>query len=799
MKSAWRGIALGSTVLLAALLLAEPALGSGDPIAGPTYIDERGGTPAEIERFFAGRAGVVLVAGTDGMLFANWRLLHGLPVGSSAGAKLAKRCCTMEAYGEERRGVEGWLKARELVAGSPEIDSYLRLGRVTEDYVYQPICLGDAFDTATATLTDRVRRHGGGSPAVRAWVASQDLVFASCDGSAHSLPPLPGDAPEWLRKDRDYQQAALALYSRRLDDAAQRFRAIAQDPASPWQPYGQYLVARAQFNAAIEAPSASRFAAARASAQAVIDAPGDVFGRVAARSILRALDYRQHPAELLRQLDQELTARTLPGDVDMALRDYVTLRPPGVSLPDLADWMSTIRGNPPNRASLVVEQGWLAAIGLAWVVDALDGTPTESALEHATRRWKDSSDTAWLVAALALTPGNTSPSASIITDAQRVPATNPAWLTAQYHLHRLTVDSAKPSDLRRSIDSILARRDLTRTDRNLFMGLRTQVAVDLRDFIRASLREPYCRDSDPRPCTSIYDPNGDITLGHRAAGPVGFGEDARAIIDRMPLAMRAEVARDASLPAELRLDVALTNFSRAVALRDSRTAELMAGDLARLLPQLGADWQRVVTSRGSAKRYAQLFAMAKLPGLRPDLATYYRPRGTVRQFKGYWARWMMFPAGAEPPGTERPPARSYNADSIAGRYDVTMEGYSEGGEDDLVCRGKCGAGGRPIHLPRFVAEAQPREAVERSRYLADGGYLDEQAQYPAGTVVLWDELLDQARANPSDPRSPEALYWLIRIGRWGGGYNHLSKRAFQLLHKRYPGSVWAKRSPYHYD
>jgi len=50
-----------------------------------------------------------------------------------------------------------------------------------------------------------------------------------------------------------------------------------------------------------------------------------------------------------------------------------------------------------------------------------------------------------------------------------------------------------------------------------------------------------------------------------------------------------------------------------------------------------------------------------------------------------------------------------------------------------------------------------------------------------------------------DPRAGEALYRLNRVGRWGGGAHHLSKRAFTLLHARYPGTVWAKRSPYYYD
>jgi hypothetical protein len=66
-------------------------------------------------------------------------------------------------------------------------------------------------------------------------------------------------------------------------------------------------------------------------------------------------------------------------------------------------------------------------------------------------------------------------------------------------------------------------------------------------------------------------------------------------------------------------------------------------------------------------------------------------------------------------------------------------------------------------------------------------------------VAAWDEMLVFAQANPKHPQVPEALYWIIRAGRWGGSHNHSGRRAFELLHKAYPTSTWAKRSPYYFD
>jgi hypothetical protein len=52
---------------------------------------------------------------------------------------------------------------------------------------------------------------------------------------------------------------------------------------------------------------------------------------------------------------------------------------------------------------------------------------------------------------------------------------------------------------------------------------------------------------------------------------------------------------------------------------------------------------------------------------------------------------------------------------------------------------------------------------------------------------------------PREPRSPEMLYWLIRVARWGANHDHLGRRAFSLLRAGYAGSAWAKRSPHYYD
>ncbi|HEU0135643.1 MAG TPA: hypothetical protein VFR28_12545, partial [Allosphingosinicella sp.] len=338
------------------------------------------------------------------------------------------------------------------------------------------------------------------------------------------------------------------------------------------------------------------------------------------------------------------------------------------------------------------------------------------------------------------------------------------------------------------LDSILADPKLTLTDRNLFSAARTQVASDLGELARFSLRQAACGGPGEY-CVGDEWARNDGNLAPHRGGWVGLGADARAIVDRLPLGPRIALSRSSLLPPEIRLDIALTSFARAVQLREDRSASESARDLAALMPQMRKDWQSIASAPpGPGSRFAQYFAMAKLPGLRVDLIPhdYTRPVGTVREFQGRWTDWMLV---ERTPGTRTgkfPEPHFYQSGYW---YDST------GGLSDLTCLGKCGRSAFPLHLPAFVASAQPEAASERAGFRSFG----QEEPVPAGAVSLWDEALAYVAAHPRDPRSPEMLHRLIRVARWGANHDRLGRRAFQLLHSRYPGSAWAKRSPYYYD
>lgn len=68
-------------------------------------------------------------------------------------------------------------------------------------------------------------------------------------------------------------------------------------------------------------------------------------------------------------------------------------------------------------------------------------------------------------------------------------------------------------------------------------------------------------------------------------------------------------------------------------------------------------------------------------------------------------------------------------------------------------------------------------------------------------TFLSREVITYAKAHPADARVPEALALAVKATRFGpkdGKTSVYSKEAFQLLHKKYPSSQWAKRTPYYY-
>ena len=774
-------------VLVFAMGLHGPAEACGPPPDGPSYIDAFGGQTADLNAFYDGRVGVVMAQSPRAQLFMAWRLLHGLPVGQAAGAGLSIPCCN-SADPDTWDQSQTWTTARATVPGVVALTQFIQPDRPIANDATVPNCFGGAFANAAATLQDRIKTYGAASPWVKAWVDGQDAVFNGCSTSGVAMPALDPAAPGWLKADHAYQAAALALYQGDNAGAAADFAAIGRDAGSPWRPMALYLTARALLRQALATKTAAAFADAHRAIAALAAAPAGTFAQDQAASMTMIVNEREAPAKVAAALNAELGGPSLRQDAAVDFRDYVDLNHKTAQPPQILDWIATMKaethGAPPldpdaQGAAIAASQNHVVAYCLA----------------HAQAQWVATHDPAWLIAAMSLASPSDAAAPALVKAAAAVPATSPATVSLTYNTVRLTLASAPQGQTRAVLDAILARPDLAVSDRNLFTAERMQVAESPAVFARLALRPRVCADdtgadgcvrgqfNDAQEPSNIYD----------AAGKVGLGPDARALIDRLPLAERAALVSDPTVPTTLRLDIALTSWTRAVLMQDDNQIDALALKLQTLMPLLATDWARVAkTPAGPDKRFAEFFIFAQVPGMATDLESYTRPVGKIADFQGAWYDWMILPAGSTK-GDSAPPC--LDAYTPNGGCDNTPEtsDASAWATSDVVCLTYCGHGAFPLRRPDFAAAVVDRAALERkamAQPYQDGDTLG---------ASVWEEVLTYASAHPADTRSPEALYWLVHITRYGHSHNHLSHKAFDILHQRYPNSTWAKETKYYYD
>ena len=801
------GFRLTAITAAMGVLLGSPggAIASGPSPTAPWYIDQYGGDPADVAALYAGRLGIIKSTAPRSMRFIAWRILHGQGVGAAAGEALSTPCCDKPWWqSQDSDGPFGWSQARALVIGQSNY-VFVQTDRPGPNNTYTPNCFPDAFDTASRTLKDRIARYGAASSGVKAWLANQDAVFGACHDAAATLPPPPSDPSPWLAKDRAYQQAALDLYAGRNEAAAAAFAKIGRDANSPWRASGPYLTARALIRRALASGSDADYAAARAAVAALATAPTGYLGATEGRALTNEMDFHQHPKAYMAKLEQRLSTPEPYPQIAADFRDYTDLGETLPSRPDLLDWTDTIRAAPAPATTPQVFQG-AEPVEHAMARYQIART---AALAHALDRWRAGRDVAWLLAAMSLAKVGDPQVPELLRAANEIPPGAPGWVTLQHHLIRLTLTSAPAAESRRRLDGLLAH-DLSVTDRNVLMAERAQVAESLDDFVRFAVRRRICPDvggENPRehPPTCVrgrwdsdeIQPSG-IYDGPRAAGAVGLGEDARAIIDRAPLADRLALSRDRRLPSRLRLDIALTSYGRAVQLQDDAAIDALASELGRLLPLMANDFEAIPHARpGADKRFAEFVVLVKIPGVRTDLIDYVRPEGRrIEDYQDHWADWVILRRADPLQGP--PPLVDYQQTGHG--FESYVKGQWPDALTDLTCLGECGRGAEPLRLPDFIAARAARSAHERAFFFkTDHGWNEPEVTLPAGAVDVWDEMLAYCSAHPSDPRVPEVLHWLVHVGHFGGSHNHSGHRAFRLLHQRYPSSVWAKKTPYYND
>ena len=706
-----------------------------------------------LEKFARGNVGVLQPTYARSYLVAAYRNLIGEAL-SDAEVKGLTGLWQERLNRSWDESYEDWLKkwkdARATVprvSPPPDISVY-RDREKPHEYESFLNCQADAFQNAVTTLDERTKAWGADSAAVRDWIAAQDIVFKNCR-AGQEIPSPAAEQNALLRADRAYQIAAANFYATKFDDAVKSFDAIAEDGSSPWRTIAPYLAARALLRKGSLAAEAGQGKPALADAEkrlkSIVDDSRFAKSHHAARRLLNLTRLRLRPEETVRNLAQTISRKDAAPDFKQSVWDYTVL---------LDKWIADDEDGVVKSASVPAD---VRADDLTdWIVTFQD--ESDAATDHALDQWQSKESLPWLVAAIAkadIISGNLN---DLITAAERVETASPAFPTVVFHHARLLTEMNRADEARALLDRTLGgdRKKLTLSAVNILLSERMMLAQNLNEFLRAAQREPagFSYNDDGRELPMEEKEVAEITRNAK----LFFDVDAATVFNRlMPSSVWADAASRELLPPNLHRSVAQAAFMRAALMDRTAGANRTASILAAAYPEtkeLLTAYQRATTPE--ARRFAAVFLTLKFPGLRPYVTAGVGRGANIAEMDSYRDNWWC----AEAP-------------SPFGGY------YAEGSDTKKP----------EMRTPEFLKPAQ----AEAGREVAALQSLGTAPNYLAQAVINW------GTKNPTDQRVPEALHLAVKSTRYGctdKETGRWSKAAFDLLHRKYPNSSWAKETPY---
>jgi hypothetical protein len=703
--------------------------------------------------FAAGRIGVVQPSYARSYLYVAYRYLEDAPFTPDEQKALTElwkdRLETGWSPGDEE-WVKSWLEARKKVlAQEPAPISVYRSREKPNEYETYLNCQKDSFDTAIATLNERVAKYGADNAAVKTWVEAQDQVFSNCAGGS-SIPAESGaDADALARADRAYQIAAANFYATNFDEARKRFAAIAADASSPWQTNAVYLVARTLARKGSLGPPEQKqesLEGAEAQLRKILADKKLNSLHAASLRLLNLVRLRAHPAERLNELAQVLTKKTPNPSLKQDLWDYTVLLDGFLETDEADRKPATI----PKDQDLT---DWIATF---------EGTSSEKR-DHALARWQATRSMPWLIAVLTFAHGKDPHASELLGEALKVKNSSPAFAAARFHALRLLLESGKDAEARTLLDQTL-KTERTRFDEsalNLLLSQRMLLANSLSEFLADAARVPAALswNDDGREIPADDSETSEETKAKK--GKPFFDVDAaHAINQQLPLSVLKEAVKSNVLAAGPRLDLIQATWLRAALLGDTQTADEVASLLAQLVPKtadLLTSYQ--LSAQPDDKKFTAIYTWLKTPGLEPVVdAGLGRETPLPEQDQlrdNWWCSAAFQPATAE--------------------------------ENREVVQFTATTTSAP---PRFLSPQQIEAGAKEWSALSA---LGAAPNYIAKQVVAW------ANNHPDDARIPEALHLAVKTTRFGCGdadTGKWSKTAFDLLHRKYPNSPWAKKTPY---
>jgi hypothetical protein len=788
--------------LVVVLVLPPPPASACGPYFPVTIFIQTKHPDLPLDKFAAGKLGVLQPSYARSYLVVAYRYLSGLPFDSSEQQQLmalwAHRLDREEEWLKNRNSAyEEWLEARyKFATGSKpapvkkDDDAFPGYKFSASRYSEFENCAEDAFLTAAKTLQARSKQFGQHSQEVRSWLEAQDTVFHNCGGpfAVTGKLELPEEAPKQLPAllwaDRDYQIAAAYFYDGSWTEAEQRFQAIAQDSSSPWQAIAAIVAVRTKLRRITLSEDSSNssqkdLAAIDAELRNLEKLPSMRNLRPAIWRMRGFVEFRLDPdgrrLEIADIIEHAKHRSTLREDLDdyTLLLDRAIGDDPGEDATDQSQ-IAAARSFQPSESLRARSPmtDWLLTFQAS----------NQAASDHALSKWKESHSLPWLVACLSKASPGTPNLSELLEAVAAIQPASPAYLTVSFHRARLEAQSGNEGAALHTIETTLAAApvgDLA-SALNLFTSLRMKLARNLDEFLQFAPRQGglITLDVDERdlPDPSQWCSHGIVqsqaACAERMSPPPLFDSDAATVLtESMPTRILAQAAASPRLPENLRRQVAQSAWVRAILLNDEPVARQLVPLLSSLSPDLAPGLKSYIEARGSSLRFAAAFLTLHRPELHPYISAGIGREttpGHIDNFHDNW--WCSF-------------APTKDEDSW-GNY-FTMYTHIDGPLRSIYFDKK-------LDYPNFLTDAETKTAETEWVTLS---------QLHGAPNWFARQVLDFAKFNPNDHRVIEALHFVVRATRFGctdANSPRYSKSAFLLLHKRYPHNPWTEKTPYWY-
>ncbi|HEU4435265.1 MAG TPA: hypothetical protein VFR51_17900, partial [Pyrinomonadaceae bacterium] len=612
-------------------------------------------------------------------------------------------------------------------------------------------CNKDSFETAVKVLTDRTAEYRNETAPLLSWVSAQDQVFSNCSSGTSIPDPLPSDARLLARQDRAYQIAAAHFYSANFDEAQKRFAEISADDKSPWHFVASYMVARTLIRKASLGAAEQKQESLSAAEKQLAKILGDrsfAHLHAPATRLANLVRLRLHPEQRLHELARILTTKKQNDNLKQDLWDYTTLldqyleqsdelsaTPAAVKGDDLSEWLATMEEGDENVAARAVE------------------------------RWQATRSDPWLIAALSHAEGKNARAADLIAAALKVQPNAPAFVSARFHAARLMTESGKNNEARALLDELL-KTDRAKFDDstfNLLANRRMMLATTFPEFLLYTVRVPAALSwNDDGREIPADDESVSSEMKDLKDQPRFDAAAAQAMNQKIPLAVLKQAVLQKHLVAPLTRDIAQAVWLRAAILGDTKTADEVAPALKAFVPELSTLLDEYASATSpQAKKFAAVYAWLKFPGLEPVVDQGVGRRTPLNKQDEYRDNWWC--SAAFQPATDE-----------ENREVLSFTPYST--------------------QPLLFLSAAERATAEREWSALNA--LGAGPNYIAEQVIKW------VNANPADPRAPEALHLAVTTTRYGctdENTGRWSKAAFDLLHRKYPNTSWAKKTKYWFN